>query len=178
VEAINMLNIGLLILRLAVGLTLAAHGAQKAMGWFGGPGPKGVRAMVEAMGFKPVPLWAVALTTAELGGGLCLALGLLTPIAALVVTAAMVTAIFTVHVDKGFFNSQGGYEFPLLIVGACVSLALIGPGSFSLDRLLNIQLPEPTTVVVSAILAAIGVFTGLQSRHVGGGKRGPAGQTA
>ena len=173
-----MLSIGLLILRLGVGMTIAAHGAQKAFGWFGGPGPQGVRGMVEVMGFKPVPLWTFALTAAELGGGVLVALGLLTPIAALVVTAAMITAIITVHFDKGFFNSQGGLEFPLTIAVACVSLALIGPGAYSFDRLLNIQLPEPTTVVVSLIAVAIGVLAGLQSRRIGSGKTRQAGQTA
>jgi putative oxidoreductase len=134
--------------------------------------------MVEAMGFKPVPVWAFAITAAELGGGIGVALGFLTPITALVVTAAMITATFTVHVAKGFFNSQGGFEFPMLIGSAGVAVALTGPGAYSLDRLLNIQLPEPTTLVVTVILVALGTLAGLQSRRMGGPKTRPAGQSA
>jgi putative oxidoreductase len=164
-----MISIGLLILRLAFGLTVAAHGAQKVFGWFEGPGPKGVRGMVQAMGFRPVPVWAVALSAAEFGGGLLVAFGLLTPIAALVVMGAMITAIATVHVSNGFFNAKGGVEFPLVIAAAMLSLAIAGPGSLSLDHLFGIALNQPETVLALLAVVLLGTAAGLASRRLGGG---------
>jgi uncharacterized membrane protein YphA (DoxX/SURF4 family) len=72
-------DLGLLILRLVIGLTFAAHGAQKAFGWWSGPKYAGWRAGVESMGLRPAGFWALVSTAAELGGGVLLAVGLLTP---------------------------------------------------------------------------------------------------
>jgi putative oxidoreductase len=162
-----MISIGLLILRLAFGLTVAAHGAQKVFGWFEGPGPKGVGGMVRAMGFWPVPLWATALSAAEFGGGLLVAFGFLTPIAALVVMGSMITAIATVHVSNGFFNAKGGVEFPFVIAAAMLSLAITGPGGISLDHLFGITLSQPDTVLALVAVVLLGTAAGLASRRLG-----------
>jgi putative oxidoreductase len=128
---------GILLLRLVVGGTMAAHGAQKAFGAFGGPGPAGTRGMTQAMRFRAPALMALALIAAELGGGLLLALGLLTPLGALAIATVMVTAIATVHWPNGFFNGAGGYEFNLVLWASAVAIATTGPGRLSLDRLLG-----------------------------------------
>lgn len=153
------MGIGLLVLRIVVGLTVAAHGAQKLFGWFGGPGVSGFSAWLAQLGIRPERPWAVIAGLAEFVGGLLVALGLLTPVAALAVSGSMLVAIFTVHVGKGFWNQNGGVEFPLTILAAMVALSLTGPGAYSLDQLLSVRLPEPVTWMLAAFLVVVGVLS-------------------
>src|SRR2546421_8340579 len=125
---------GMLLLRLVVGLTMAAHGAQKLLGWFGGPGFAGTARFLEQMGFRPGELHAVLSGGAELGGGLLLALGLLTPLGAAAVTGSMVAAIATVTWQNGFISAKGGWEYNLVLIASALAVAFVGPGRFSLDR--------------------------------------------
>lgn len=132
------IDLGLLVLRIAVGLTLVPHGAQKLFGWFGGYGVKGTGAWLDSMGAKNG--WAIALLAgiAEFFGGLGLAFGLLTSIAAAGVIAVMLGAILTAHKGKGFFNTNGGWEFPLLIALGALAIAIAGPGAYSADAVLGL----------------------------------------
>ena len=95
------MDVGLLLLRLVVGLTLAAHGTQKLFGWFGGPGLDMTAAGLESLGFQPGRRHALTAGVVESGGGLLLALGLLTPLAAAVVLSVMFVAAISAHVGKG-----------------------------------------------------------------------------
>ena len=131
------MDIGLLLLRLTVGLTLAAHGAQKVFGWFGGPGLDGTGQFFEMIGFLPGRRHALMAGLAEMGGGLFLALGLLTPLASALLFSVMFVAAVTVHIKKGFFAQNGGYEYTLVLGVAALSVAFTGPGSLSLDALLG-----------------------------------------
>jgi putative oxidoreductase len=133
------MDIGLLLLRLTVGLTLAAHGAQKLFGWFGGPGLDGAGMFFEKLGFLPGRRHALMAGLAEAGGGLLLALGLATPLAASVVFAVMLVAGVTVHLKRGFFLTSGGYEYTLILGVSGLSLAFTGPGVLSLDALLGLN---------------------------------------
>src|SRR5437868_4689644 len=134
------MEIGLLLLRLTVGLTLAAHGAQKLFGWFGGLGLDGTGPHMEGLGFVPGRRHALMAGLAETGGGLLLALGLVTPLAASLVFAVMLVAAVSAHVKQGFFASKGGYEYTLVLGVSGVSVAFIGPGGLSLDALLGLRL--------------------------------------
>jgi putative oxidoreductase len=129
------MDLGLLILRLAVGLAFAAHGAQKWFGWFGGYGLAGTGAFFEQIGFHPGRRAALLAGMAETLGGLALAIGAATPVAAAILVSVMLVAIVTVHLPKGFFVSNGGYEFALLMGIAALALAFTGPGRFSVDAL-------------------------------------------
>ncbi len=132
------MDLGLGIIRLVVGLTLAAHGTQKLFGWFGGYGIAGTGSFLEQLGFRPGRLQAILSGLAEAGGGLLLAAGLFTPVAAAAIVAVMFVAIVSVHLAKGFFAQNGGLEYPLVISSAAVAVAFTGPGAFSLDRALSI----------------------------------------
>jgi putative oxidoreductase len=125
---------GILLLRLVVGLTLAAHGSQKLFGSFGGGGTAGTRKFFAGLGFRTPLAMAFVAGLSELGGGLLFAFGLLTPFAAIALTVVMLNAIGTVHFKKGFFNSAGGYEYNLLIMATALAVTAAGPGRFSLDR--------------------------------------------
>ena len=131
------MNIGLLLLRLAVGLTLAAHGSQKLFGWFGGPGLNGTGQLFAMLGFHPGRRHALLAGLAETVGGLLLALGLITPLGSAAVISVMLVAIYSVHMQKGFFAQNGGYEYNLVLAVAALTLAFTGSGSLSLDSLLN-----------------------------------------
>ena len=135
------MNIALLIFRAVIGLTLAAHGAQKLFGWFGGFGPVRLSQVFEKQGYKPVWFWASLAIVGELGGGLSFALGFLTPLGAAGIFGAMVMAIRT-HWKNGFFLPKGGYEYALTLTIASLTIGLTGPGSYGLDRLFHIALPE------------------------------------
>jgi putative oxidoreductase len=128
------MSYGILILRVVLGLTMAGHGAQKLFGWWGGPGLRGIYGWLVSMRLRGGWLPVVMIVTAEFGGGLALALGLLTPFAALAIVSAMMVAIATVHWSKGFWSGNGGFEFNLLIIAGATALAATGPGRFSLDR--------------------------------------------
>jgi putative oxidoreductase len=130
-------DVALILLRLVAGLTLAAHGSQKLFGSFGGGGIAGTRTFFAGLGFRTPHLMAFAAGIGELAGGLLLALGLLTPVAALALVVVMLNAIATVHWRKGFFNSAGGYEYNLLVIATALAVAAGGPGRFSLDAALG-----------------------------------------
>lgn len=125
-----------LILRVPVGLTLAAHGAQKLFGWFGGFGLEGTGQWLASLGLEPGYLMALMAGGAEFFGGLALALGLLTRPAALVTAFAMLVAIFAVHIGNGLFMSNNGYEFAMTLFVVTLALAIQGAGRFSLDNVL------------------------------------------
>src|SRR5918999_3993251 len=127
------MSYGILALRVVVGLVVAAHGAQKLFGWFGGGGPRGTAGSFEQLRFRPPLVMAVAAGAAEFGGGVLLAAGLLTPFAALAIVIVMLNAIVAVHWRNGFWNANGGYEFNLVVATAAVALAATGPLRFSLD---------------------------------------------
>jgi putative oxidoreductase len=131
------IDLGLLVLRLAVGLTIAPHGAQKLFGWFGGYGVKGTGAWLDSMGAKNGALIALFAGLGEFFGGLGVAAGFLTPIAAVGVIAVMIGAIATAHKGKGFFNTNGGVELPLLIALGALGIAIAGPGAYSLSATLG-----------------------------------------
>jgi len=126
-------GIGGLVLRLPLGIVLAAHGAQKLFGWFGGYGLEGTAGWMESVGFAPGFLMALLAGSAEFFGGLLLSLGLLTRPAAFVAAFTMVMAM-TVHVGNGLFISNNGYEFALTLLAASLALVFLGAGSLSVDR--------------------------------------------
>jgi putative oxidoreductase len=128
------MSYGLLLLRIVLGLTMFAHGAQKLFGWFGGNGIRGTGGFFRNFGFRAPVLIAFAAGLAEFGGGLSLAMGFLTPLGALAVTVVMLNAVYLVHWSKGFFTGNGGYEFNLLIASAAVAIAATGPGRFAIDH--------------------------------------------
>jgi putative oxidoreductase len=160
------MDIALLILRVVIGLVVAGHGAQKLLGWFGGPGIEGTSGFLGGMlRFRPGRFWAVASGLAEFGGGLLLALGFLSPLGSAGVAASMITAIFSVHWSKGLWNSNGGIELPLTNLAVAVAAGIAGPGRYSLDNLFGISLPEPATGLILTVLVLLGVVVAFSSRR-------------
>lgn len=125
---------GLTVLRLIAGLTFAAHGAQKLFGWFGGYGLAGVGQWMESIGLAPGYLMALLAGSAEFFGGLALIIGLLARPAAAVLALTMLVAIVSVHLANGFFMSNNGYEFALVLLAISLAVVLEGAGKLSLDR--------------------------------------------
>jgi len=129
-------DLGLLALRVGVGGTLVAHGAQKLFGWFGGHGLAGTAAFFDSVGFRPGRVNAVLAGAGEAGGGTLLALGLATPAAGAAVAGTLSVAAL-MHKDNGFFAQDGGLEYPALLALTAGALALGGPGQLSLDAALG-----------------------------------------
>ena len=128
------MSIGLLILRIVVGALLIGHGTQKLFGWFGGSGFAGTAHGFGAMGFRPGRPFAAAAGIGEAGGGALLVLGLATPLGAAAVIGVMATAIVSVHLHNGVWNTNRGFEFPLTNATVAATLAFTGPGRLSLDH--------------------------------------------
>ncbi len=125
-----------LVLRVPVGIVLAAHGAQKLFAWFGGYGLEGTGQYMESIGLAPGFLMALLAGSAEFFGGLALVLGVLTRPAALVSAFTMLMAIFTAHISNGLFLSNGGYEYALALFAATLSLVFSGAGRLAVDNLI------------------------------------------
>jgi putative oxidoreductase len=157
------IDLGLLLLRLIVGALLVGHGAQKLFGWFGGPGLAAATAMFGGhLRLRPASFWALSGSLTEVVGGLLLAAGLLWPLGPVAIFAAMLMAV-TVHWPR-FWAQEGGIEYPLLLLVASVGLGLTGPGGLAIDPALQIQLPEPISLVVGLILGVLGVGLALVTR--------------
>src|SRR6266481_6046832 len=159
------MEIGLVLLRLTTGLILAVHGAQKLFGWFGGPGLDGTGQFFEAIGFLPGRRHALMAGLAETGGGLLLTLGLFTPIGAALIFSVMLVAA-TVHVKKGFFAQNGGYEYAFVLGVAALSVAFTGPVSLSLDALFGNHLSGTFCGIAALFVGVLGaVFSLIQRRR-------------
>ena len=129
-------SIGLLLLRVPIGIIFMAHGAQKLFGWFGGDGLEGVIAQMASLNIEPALFFALVVTCTELFGGLMLVVGFITRLAALGLAIDMIVAIIKVHFPHGLLE-PGGYQFPLALVAACVALLFTGPGSLAIDCLIT-----------------------------------------
>jgi putative oxidoreductase len=150
------MDLALLVLRVVVGLLFIGHGSQKLFGWFGGGGRAGTAGFFGSIGLRPAPLMAVLAGLSEFTGGLLIASGLLTPLAALLIGAVMFTAIMSVHWPR-VWNSEGGLEYPLVNLASLFAITTAGPGGWSLDALVG--LPESWGVawaLGSLLLAFVG----------------------
>ncbi|WP_129312391.1 DoxX family membrane protein [Streptomyces sp. L2] len=125
---------GLLLVRLTFGLLMAAHGAQKVFGLFGGQGLTATGKGFAALGYHPGKLFALVGGLSELLGGLGLALGLLTPLAAAALIGVMINAMATVTGARGLWEMNGGVEYSVCITVVSLAVAAIGPGRLAADR--------------------------------------------
>jgi putative oxidoreductase len=131
-----MLDWGILILRSGIGIMFVAHGLQMAFGLFGGPGINGFSKMLSGLGFVPAILWSVIAAYTVLFGGLFLVLGIQTRGAAALLLIFILTAAVKVHLGKGFFLANGGYEYTFVIAVACLTLILLGSGKYNIFHLI------------------------------------------
>ncbi|MBB1253505.1 DoxX family protein [Streptomyces sp. OF3] len=151
-------DVGLLVLRLALGLVMAAHGAQKLFGWFDGGGLAGTEAFFDSVGYPAAGTMALVAALTETFGGLALALGVLTPLAGAAVFGTMLNAL-AVKWGGGFFGPQG-VEYELVLVALAAGLTLTGPGRLALDRALPVLREHRLrhgfgAVVLGAVVAGV-----------------------
>ena len=159
------MDIGLLFLRLTVGLTLAAHGGQKLFGWFGGSGLDATGEALATLGFHPGRRYALMAGLVETGSGISLALGFLTPLAAAMVFSVMFVAAVSAHVKQGFFIGGGGYEYTLVLGVAGLIAAFTGPGALSLDALLGYSVSGTFWGLAALFLGLVGGAIPLAQRR-------------
>ena len=126
-----------LLLRVPVGIILAAHGAQKLFGWFGGYGLEGTGQWMGSIGLETGYFMALLAGSGEFFGGLMLALGFLTRLGAALNVVAMAVALFWVHFANGLFLSNNGYEYALALLAATASLLVMGGGKLSVDKVFS-----------------------------------------
>ena len=160
------MNVGLLILRVVVGLLLVGHGTQKLFGWFGGHGPEGTGQFFHNIGFRPGKPMAILAGLGEAGGGALVALGFLTPLGAAAVVGTMLNATLSVHRGKGPWTTDGGWELPMTYATVAAATVFTSPGNYSVDHILDWNL-SGNGWGVAAILAALLIgFANLRVRAV------------
>ena len=130
---------GPLVLRVALGLVMMGHGSQKLFGAFGGGGLSQTAGFFGQIGIVPGYFWAVVVAVVETFGGLLVLIGLLTRVAGLLIAITMFVAMVWVHLPNGFFLSNRGIEYTLVLFAAALALVLTGPGTPSVDALLKRQ---------------------------------------
>jgi putative oxidoreductase len=160
---------GLFFLRLVIGLIFFAHGAQKLLGWWDGPGLEGTRGWLGSMGLRMPGLLAIMVAASETSG-LLFALGLLTPFVAMLMCSAMIVAIGSVHWRNGFWNVGQGFEFNLALLAVPIAVSATGPGRLSLDRAIgwDDNLSGPIWGVAVFTVALVGALFVLTVMREGG----------
>jgi len=152
-----ILNVAFLLIRL-VGVGMAAHGAQKLFGWFGGHGLAGTGGFFEKLGFRPGRFFAFAAGAGELAGGLLTAVGLGGPIGPALIMLVMIVAALTVHIRNGYLQGVNGVELNVVYIALAIALGYIGFGDYSLDHLLHLNwtvLAAPTRVTITFGVAGV-----------------------
>jgi putative oxidoreductase len=157
-------DVALLVLRVVLGAVYLVHGARK-LGWIGRGGFADFAASIARRGFRPPVLWAAAAVGAEVAGGALAVGGLLTPLAGALLVAQS-TVIALLLAPRGFWHTDEGIEYPLVLGGAAAAVGLLGPGAVSLDRALGIRFQ----VGLAELLVAAGLAAGLVSALA---RRGP-----
>lgn len=155
---LETLSVGLLVARVVVGLVMAAHGAQKLFGWFGGYGLSATGELFAQLGFRPGRAFAAAASVAEVASGVLVALGFLGPIGPALMISVMIVAMLAVHRGHGLFATTNGIEVPLLYTTVALALALTGPGRYSLDAGLGIG--DGWTPAATWIVLGVGLLGG------------------
>lgn len=160
-------DLGLLAARLVIGGSMASHGAQKAFGWFGGPGLDGTAKMMKGLGFSPEEPFATASAYNEVAAGVLLMLGALGPVGPALLVSQMIVAAVTVHAKNGYFAQNGGIEVPAIYSAAAIALAMSGPGLLSLDAAVGLDetIKEHHAALILA-LGAAGAVAVLAIRNV------------
>lgn len=174
------MDIGTVALRGVIGPLFVGHGTQKLFGWFGGHGPEGTGGFFESLGLRPGKRNAIAAGAAEALGGALLTLGAFTPLAATMVSSAMITAIRTVHISNGPWATENGYEYNAALVATMASLVEHGPGSPSVDAKLfpNWHGKGWAVASITAAFAASYVVTDVLSQPAPDEPAQPAGAAA
>ena len=152
--SINAYNSALLILRVMLGLTIAAHGYGK---FFTGGRIPGTAGWFDSMGMKPGKVHALMAASTEVGAGLLLAAGLFTSLAAGAIVGLMVVAGYTVHRNNGFFIVKSGWEYNFVLAVVAGAIAIAGPGQWSLDDKLDLatKLDGLVGFLLSAVLGVV-----------------------
>ena len=159
------MDLGLLVARLVLGPLMAAHGAQKLFGWFGGYGLPGVGAWLESIGYKPGKVFALAAGVSEFAGGLLIAAGLLGPVGPALVIATMIVAAGSVHWPK-VFAASNGIELPLVYGVGAAALALTGYGAYSIDHAFDLSGFWSPAIIWSVLtIGVVGGVVTLSYRH-------------
>lgn len=151
--------IGLLVARVVFGLLMAAHGAQKMFGWFGGYGLKATGDYFTQIGFRQGRMFATLAALTEIVSGLLITVGLLGPVGPALMLSVMIVAAVTVHWEHGLFAMTNGIELPLLYAAAGVGFAFVGFGPYSLDAMLGVDALLPNGAAWMAV--AVGVLGGI-----------------
>jgi putative oxidoreductase len=151
-----IVKLGIAALRAIVGILFMGHGLQKLVGRFGGHGLEGTGAAFESMGLRPGKAHAAAAGTSETLGGALLAGGLLTPLGATLLSGTMLTAIRKVHLAKGVWVSNGGYEYNLVLLAVLFAVTDLGPGDWSLDNTLGTRRSGPGWAIAQLAAGAAG----------------------
>jgi putative oxidoreductase len=160
------MDAGLLVARLVLGLLMAAHGAQKLFGWFGGHGLAGTAGYMEQLGFRPGRRFAAAAAMTEVASGLLVALGFLGPVGPALMLSVMIVAAVSVHWEHGVFAMTNGIEVPLLYAAGAATLALAGSGRYSIDYLLGTGTAWPPVAAWAALaIAVLGAVANLSARR-------------
>src|SRR3954470_3195382 len=167
------MDLALFALRLVVGGLFAAHGAQKLFGSLGGHGLHGTGQFFEQLGLRPGRRHATAAGLSEFGGGLLLVLGLLTPVGAAAIIAVMTVAVLTVHGAKGWQNTEGGYEYTVVLATAAFALAAAGPGAWSLDNAFGLDMSGAGWGIAALAAGVLGGIAALLSARAAG-RQAPA----
>jgi putative oxidoreductase len=155
---IQAMGVGLLVARVVIGLVMAAHGAQKLLGWFGGYGLTKTGEFFVHLGFRPGRTFAAAASVAEITSGVLVALGLFGPVGPALMISVMIVAAFTVHWEHGLFAANNGIEVPLLYATAAFGLALMGFGPYALDAWFGIG--DRWTLTATALVLGAGILGG------------------
>jgi putative oxidoreductase len=160
---VESVDVGLLVLRVVVGVVFAMHGMQKLFGWFGGGGFEGTSKWFASLGFGDGRTATAMAGGSEVLGGLGLAAGLLTPLAGLAMVGTMTTAALVNNADNGFWSASKGWELNLYLMVIPVAVVVSGPGRWSVDHAIGLAdlVPVPVAgAAVGAIVAGLGVAAG------------------